>query len=298
MARFVVPPGWPEPPPGWYPSPQWRPDPQWPSAPDGWQFWRPDAPRRPALDRAVEQVRSQQGERAFWGWGIAIWPLVGFAVVILSSIGIALSWQPSGAGRVVANGALQGLEIVVVVGTVVLVGRGVAERCGGWGPAFGWSRPAGRDVWIALVGLIANYAARVIVLAFVVLGIHGLRGKQQLNVDLHGASPALIVVLLISAVVLAPPLEELVFRGMLLRTLMLRWGFWPAAVTSSLVFAGAHAWQVHTAAAALLLVIGLFVFALGQCLVVRFTGTLSAAIGIHALSNLVTTVLALTVIRG
>jgi hypothetical protein len=38
--EFVVPPGWPEPPPGWRPPLGWRPDPSWPPAPDGWHFYR------------------------------------------------------------------------------------------------------------------------------------------------------------------------------------------------------------------------------------------------------------------
>ena len=39
--RFVVPPGWPEPPPGWVPPEGWQPDPGWPPAPDYWQWWVP-----------------------------------------------------------------------------------------------------------------------------------------------------------------------------------------------------------------------------------------------------------------
>ncbi|MEV6342595.1 hypothetical protein [Actinoplanes sp. NPDC051851] len=39
--KFVVPPGWPTPPDGWYPPESWRPDPGWPLAPAGWQWWVP-----------------------------------------------------------------------------------------------------------------------------------------------------------------------------------------------------------------------------------------------------------------
>ncbi|MFC4071143.1 hypothetical protein [Actinoplanes subglobosus] len=39
--RFMVPPGWPQPPEGWYPPDGWRPDPSWPLAPAGWQWWVP-----------------------------------------------------------------------------------------------------------------------------------------------------------------------------------------------------------------------------------------------------------------
>jgi collagen type III alpha len=39
--RFVVPPGWPPPPPTWVPPQGWRPDPSWPVAPEDWQWWVP-----------------------------------------------------------------------------------------------------------------------------------------------------------------------------------------------------------------------------------------------------------------
>lgn len=39
--RFVVPPNWPPPMPGWTPPPDWQPDPAWGPAPPGWQFWQP-----------------------------------------------------------------------------------------------------------------------------------------------------------------------------------------------------------------------------------------------------------------
>ena len=37
---FVVPPGWPLPPPGWRPVEGWEPHPAWPPPPESWEFWR------------------------------------------------------------------------------------------------------------------------------------------------------------------------------------------------------------------------------------------------------------------
>jgi hypothetical protein len=42
--RFVTPPGWPPPEPGWVPPAGWQPHPSWPPAPPDWQFWVADAP--------------------------------------------------------------------------------------------------------------------------------------------------------------------------------------------------------------------------------------------------------------
>jgi hypothetical protein len=39
---FNPPPGWPQPPAGWYPPAGWEPDPSWPEPPPGWQMWLPD----------------------------------------------------------------------------------------------------------------------------------------------------------------------------------------------------------------------------------------------------------------
>jgi hypothetical protein len=41
--RFVPPPGWPAPTPGWVPPAGWQPPPTWPPAPPGWEFWVPEA---------------------------------------------------------------------------------------------------------------------------------------------------------------------------------------------------------------------------------------------------------------
>ena len=55
-----------------------------------------------------------------------------------------------------------------------------------------------------------------------------------------GTAPWQITLLVVAVVVLAPLGEELLFRGLLLRGLVRRIRFWPAAVVSSLLFAAAH----------------------------------------------------------
>ncbi len=56
-----------------------------------------------------------------------------------------------------------------------------------------------------------------------------------------GTVPWQAALTVIALVVLAPLGEELLFRGLLLRALVMRLPFWPAALISSLVFALAHA---------------------------------------------------------
>ncbi|WP_328609356.1 DUF4041 domain-containing protein [Amycolatopsis sp. NBC_00345] len=52
--RFVAPPGWPPPEPGWVPPAGWQPHPSWPPAPQDWQFWVADAPGERGQHDAVD----------------------------------------------------------------------------------------------------------------------------------------------------------------------------------------------------------------------------------------------------
>lgn len=56
-----------------------------------------------------------------------------------------------------------------------------------------------------------------------------------------GTSPWQLVLTVIALVVFAPLGEELLFRGLLLRGLVRKMRFWPAAMLSSTLFAAAHA---------------------------------------------------------
>jgi membrane protease YdiL (CAAX protease family) len=97
-----------------------------------------------------------------------------------------------------------------------------------------------------------------------------------------GVSLAIFVV---SVVIVAPLVEELLFRGLLLRAAMWRFGFWPGAFASSLFFGLAHAPGGVTWQSALFLTVMMTVFGLLQCVLVRRTGRLTPGIGVHATLN-------------
>jgi len=103
--------------------------------------------------------------------------------------------------------------------------------------------------------------------------------------DLHHQSAAALVVVIVAAVLLAPVVEELFFRGVLLRATMRRFAFWPSAVFTSTLFGLAHAPQVDTGSARLVLATSIGVFGVLQCMLVRRTGRLGPAMIVHGTRN-------------
>ena len=84
----------------------------------------------------------------------------------------------------------------------------------------------------------------------------------------------------------APFIEELVFRGLLLRTFMRRMPFWPAAVLSTLIFAALHTYEVSTLVGALTLAASVGCLGLVNCWLNRRTDSLAPGMMVHASFNL------------
>lgn len=289
MLRFIPPPGWPAPPDGFVPPPGWRPDPSWPPAPPGWNFWQP-APRTWALDRAVAGMPDA-------GWSIRLggYPVLALAAVLLAE-GVLVAgtgWRPHGPARYAVLSVASLLHYAAAITVIVILGRTARRGAGGWGPAFGWSRPKPIDLALGLGGAVAEFIGRIVVVVVLVVAIPALRGQTQSNIDLSGRPAGEIALLLVLAVLIAPPVEELIFRGVLLRSLMRRVSFWPAALISSALFAGLHLYEVHGVAAMVLLFASIAVFGIGQCLLVRWTGRLATSITAHAVSNAVAALITL-----
>ncbi|HTZ42324.1 MAG TPA: CPBP family intramembrane glutamic endopeptidase [Jatrophihabitans sp.] len=278
---FTPPPNWPTPPAGWQPPPGWQPDPSWPPPPPGWNFWqRP--PRSWALDRAVADQPDE-------GWSIwlGIVPVLALVTVLGSeaAVGALTDWHPHGLTRYLAFAVLSPLHYVAAIAAMAILGR-QATRRSGWRGVFGWGPWRLIDLPLGLAGAVVEFIGRIVIAVVLVVAVPALRGHTASNIDLHGRPVPEIVLLLILAVCVAPPAEELIFRGALLRSLMKRTGrFWPAALISSAVFAGLHLYEVHGLAAMVLLFASIAVFGLGQCLLVRWTGRLGTSITAHAVSN-------------
>lgn len=84
----------------------------------------------------------------------------------------------------------------------------------------------------------------------------------------------------LDAVVGASVVEEIIFRGLLFGAFFSRWGFWPATIFSSLVFASVHGYEFEGSIS--VITSGIFL-----CWLYRRTGRLWAPMVAHGLLNAV-----------
>jgi uncharacterized protein len=243
---------------------------------------------RSLIERTVldEQLRTAR-QTAPQSWGVRSWlgPLVSLAALIVGSGFLAGALPERGTGRTIGVAALSiGLELVLLA-VLVAFGRPLAARGGGWRPTLGLDRVRRSDwlPWITGVGF--AYLGRTVV-SVVALALTGGRALAEAsNLTGGDGSVVSIVVLVVVAVVLAPIAEELMFRGLLLRTFMHRMSFWPAALLSTLLFGGFHMYEVGTLTGAVTLACSVGVLGLVNCYLVRITGRLTPGIMVHATYN-------------
>ena len=222
-----------------------------------------------------------------WGWRPAVIPLVSLiALIIASSVAVA-TLEPSGhTGRVVFVVLANFLVDALLVLSVWLAGRGVAARNGGWAATFGLRRPRWSDLGWAAAGIGITFVARIVVVVVANALSHGHAAREADNIPVHSITPFTVVLLLVVTVVWAPLNEELVFRGMLLRTFMRRLSFWPAAALSTLIFAALHTYEVTTLAGSITLAAVVACLGLTNCWLNRRTDSLVPGMMVHAAFNL------------
>lgn len=241
---------------------------------------------RPRLDRLMAAMRAHDPQP--WGWRPAVLPCAAMLVLIVLSNLVSRAVQPhTFAAAMTATVVLNVVLYGALVAAVRVAGRDLARRYAGWGWTFGLQRPRWVDgAWVAAgVGIVL--VARTVVVIVADSLTHGRAGAQAQNLQVHSSSPAVYAVLGVLVVLVAPPVEETVFRGLLLRTFMRRAGFWPAALASSLIFALFHTYEVGTPVGAATLAGVVFVLGLTNCLLVRWSGRLAAGMIVHALFNAV-----------
>lgn len=235
-------------------------------------------PPRSALDAQVREIATDPGRT--WGVPDALAGILAVPLSLLLVVGVlALSPEIPGALATVLASAL-------LAGIGVLVARRAARQSGGFGRALGLDLPRRDDVGRVLTWTLLLFVVQVVAVALLTALVPSLRDAPVENAGfLRDEPPATVLVFAVLAVVVAPVLEELLFRGLVLRGLMLRLGFWPAALLSSACFGLFHA--QGNGLEALPIVVATGAFGLGLCVLVRRTARLGPAIGVHALRNAV-----------
>jgi uncharacterized protein len=231
----------------------------------------------PALDQEVAATRDLPGRWFLLGLAQVLLPLGGLLLVLVVVFALGLPTGDSAAsGYTLLAEVLGGLGIW-------WLGARLAARYGGWRAAFGLDLPRAGDVGTVLGWTFLQLGSRLALLVALPESWSDSHGGNTEGIsDLTTAG---LVLTAVASVLVAPVVEELGFRGVVLRGLMRRSGFWPAALVSSALFGALHALGAARLSAVPLLVAATALFGLLQCVLVRRTGRLGPAIGVHATMN-------------
>ncbi|MDO5815039.1 MAG: type II CAAX endopeptidase family protein [Methanobrevibacter sp.] len=105
------------------------------------------------------------------------------------------------------------------------------------------------------------------------------------NVDKVDIDSSVVILDAIGAIIFAPIMEELVFRGVLFNRLKIRTGIIPAMLISSFLFAIGHDFGG---------IISAFLFGICMCILYLKTDNILVPMSVHFINNVVATVLDLT----
>jgi len=223
----------------------------------------------------VRRLGIPAGQELDWRRGAAGGPLVG-VLAIAADVATAFLAQllPRGPGSLVRAAVVCAL---LVPSTALAIAAGVKLTFRRGRPQLGriGLAPPQRVLSSLLLFVPAVVIATYVGIVLTVLA--GLQDEPTTSIDLDGRSPGVKLYISFASVVLAPWVEELAFRGLAYSSLALRFGFWPAALISSLLWSGLH------------LALGvLIVFTLEGvvlCWLRRRTGSVMPGVGIHGCWN-------------
>jgi membrane protease YdiL (CAAX protease family) len=179
-------------------------------------------------------------------------------------------------GRRTLLGALAGMAAIAALSLVIVRLSATLAYPDGGVPAAIVGRARSRRVGSAVSAQIAFLLliSPLLTLLGDAIGFHGTT-----SIALHHRSTAVVLLLTWIAVVIAPWMEEVSMRGFLLSGLWSRIGFWPAAIASSLVWAGLHGVSG--------VLVPFTVEGIVLCWIRRRTGSTRTGIALHASQNVV-----------
>jgi uncharacterized protein len=230
-------------------------------------------------------------------WGLGAFAAVWVGGIVGGALGFALAASATGteSGEDLPLPWLLGVALVAQ-NVTILLGAMAVSRWRGTGSlrqdvGFELRR---RDWWWVGVGVAAQG-----VLVAAIAGITELLDTddddpQELVQRLQDErSVGIVVLAALAIVVLAPVAEEILYRGLLLRSLSRWMGDGPAVVVSSFVFAAVHLTGIDWGVSAALVIAALFALALLLGTLAVRDHSLSRPILVHAGFNAVTTAIAL-----
>jgi membrane protease YdiL (CAAX protease family) len=235
--------------------------------------------------RAVDTLKS--AEKLTWSWLDLVLILLGSGAIF--ALGLLVFLLATGAGgfapgelpqelsepSIEQSLGLAALEALALAGGVYLLGL---KRKG-----LGWRDIGLREIswrWVLIVTGITLVAipASTLLTLLVLLVLNQPFENPQLDFLIpEGFSWLSAIGMLLLGGIAAPFGEELLFRGVLFRMVRARWGLWAGVLVSSLIFAALHG---HIAVAVSAFVLGLLL-----ALVYHYSGSLWAAVIVHALNN-------------
>jgi membrane protease YdiL (CAAX protease family) len=184
----------------------------------------------------------QAPAKATWRWWeVVALTLAGFVLGAVAStpVFLALGGQPG--GRMDGPGAAAAAVTYLVLTVILLVWLRAAHK--GWWRAVGWPAPGERVREVAVgVGLGLVSQVGVVVIAFVAASTLATLSGRSVEVPPQVGSVTgwEALALVVYAVVVAPPTEELIFRGLLFHAIADHRGFWPGAAASAIPFGFIH----------------------------------------------------------
>lgn len=198
-------------------------------------------PPRPDLgDEPPRDLRP----RATWRWWeVVVFTILAFLAGVIVSLPLFWVFDPSPTAAVDGPGLLvTGVADLVMAGVLVLWLRSAHPA---WTSIIGW--PSRDRVWANVAaGIGYGVLLEVIVVvagAILTALLEATTGRTvepptQIAPDLEGWG---VVALVLLACVIAPVVEEFVFRGLLFRSIADRHGFWIGAIASAVPFGLTHA---------------------------------------------------------
>lgn len=219
----------------------------------------------------------------FWDVVIAALPLIlSFALAVVvhflpSSTGTPAAQTPTSTKILVANSVVGFVIYGVILLLIWLVT--VHKYHIGWS-ALGVRRPPGWYFAAVLPILLGMYVVAALVSAAVIKLFYGGSANNPQVKDLTGGggfSWTSLILALITASIVAPVIEEMLFRGMLYGWLRTRWSAVGGVILSAAIFSAAHAIP--------LILASIFVVGLTLAIVYEKTKSTLATMTLHSLFN-------------